>query len=168
MNKLSVVVSVCSLLLGITALVWVGLKSTPKQAYINSAEVFNAFLGKRELEADLEQLRVSHKSVLDSLLMDIDLLQNKLNSKNQDTLARQKQLYQSLEREFFDKEQEQTSIYDKRIWTQINQYVQDYGQERDYTLIWGADGGGNLMYADKSMDISKEIIQYINQKYEGK
>lgn len=53
------------------------------------------------------------------------------------------------------------------IWKRLNPLIQDYGRENKYKMIFGANGTGNLLYSDTSLDISNDLIIYINSKYNG-
>ena len=61
------------------------------------------------------------------------------------------------------KQQEYTS----QIWTQINTYVKEYGQQNDYSYILGANGSGSIMYGLESQNITDVVIEFVNKKYEG-
>jgi outer membrane protein len=63
--------------------------------------------------------------------------------------------------------QVQTKKYDEEIITQLNQYVQDYGKEMGYAYIYGNNGEGSLMYADDARVITREMIEYVNNRYKG-
>lgn len=58
--------------------------------------------------------------------------------------------------------------YTAESWKLINQYVSDFGKKEGIVFIYGATGDGTLMYADQAYDITEEVIQYINERYEGK
>jgi len=58
--------------------------------------------------------------------------------------------------------------YDKEILAQLNQYVRDFGAKNNYEYIFGNDGNGSLMYAQESNDLTRQVTEYINQKYAGK
>ncbi|MCG8319721.1 MAG: hypothetical protein MI921_09480 [Cytophagales bacterium] len=57
--------------------------------------------------------------------------------------------------------------YTMEIWKQINQYISDYGHANDLNFIYGATGSGNLMFARDAYDITEEVIEYCNKRYEG-
>ena len=44
--------------------------------------------------------------------------------------------------------------------------MKDYGVDHHYTYVMGANGGGTIMYADTSLNVTDDFIKYINQKYE--
>ena len=57
--------------------------------------------------------------------------------------------------------------YSEKVWTQLNSYLQDYGSENGYDVIIGMKGDGNVMYASEAANITKDVIEYVNKKYQG-
>jgi len=57
--------------------------------------------------------------------------------------------------------------YDQQIWERLNGFVKTYAEEKGYDIIIGASGDGNLMYANEKLDITDQLIEYCNQKYNG-
>ncbi|HTA63068.1 MAG TPA: OmpH family outer membrane protein [Bacteroidia bacterium] len=145
----------------------------PKTGYISLQEVFNSFDMKKEYEKKLTATKNSRKKLLDSLEMELKILGKKIqsdNGKNKEDLT----VFSVKRDDFLEKKKVQeednkmqTKKYDQEILTQLNQYVRDYGKENNYTYIFGNDGNGSLMYAKETKEITKEITNYINEKYRG-
>ncbi len=159
-NKIIISLSVINLA-GILA-VSIYLAQSPKTikcGYVINQTVFEQFLGKREMEEKLMQLTLLQRQELDSL-------KKTLTGK----YAQQEiqQLYGEKMKQLTDKEEELVARYSSSIWMQINQYIEDYGREQQYDFIHGATGNGSLMYAHEAKNITEEVIQYINARYEGK
>lgn len=53
-----------------------------------------------------------------------------------------------------------------KIQARINSYAAGFAKENNYTTVIGS-AGGNVIYVDKSVDVTKEFLSYINKKYEG-
>ena len=134
----------------------------PKIGYMKNQVVFNEFHGKLELEKRLNTLTNKRKTTLDSLRLMVSNIPDSNPQKKEALYA-----YQNRELQFNQFYDEQSRKYTDEIWSQINHYVAEFGQENEYHYILGTQGTGNLMYGSKSKDISKEIIEFINNKYEG-
>jgi len=147
----------------IYTVIFVGLLSCqkqPKTAYVIMNELFKGFEAKKELEATFFEKQKHQSERLDSLKEKIILLSGK------EKIAHQKQYNQLLHT--YEQENQQTSQkYDKQIWLQINKYLKEYGIKHHYQYIYGADGSGTIMYADSSQNITKEVLHYLNKKYQG-
>lgn len=142
-------------------------KQQKKVAYMLSAEVFSNFKGKKDLEVTLTTMKQKHKVHLDSLSVIISELQKKDSLGKITKLDEQKLLYFNLKNEFQELEDRTSSEYTERVWIQINQYVKDFGEKQKYDYIFGVAGQGNLMYATSNDNITSQIIEYINYRYEG-
>jgi outer membrane protein len=129
-----------------------------KKAYVINQRVFDEFKGKQELEAKLVQLKGTHKTILDSMMT---VIQRKPDSRELMTQ------YQQTMRTFEEQQQELSTSYTADIWKRINQYVSEYGKTAGYDFIFGATGDGGLMYANDVNDITDEVIDHINRKYEA-
>ena len=141
--------------------------STKKIVYINTTDVFNAFKMTKELDKEVKVLEENRKSKMDSLTGEMKRIQAGVIkvTENEFLLARKNYL-------------EKQNLYTgevtrvrqgsmEKIWKQINQYVTDFGKEKNLDIILGANGGGSLMYAKEKIDITNDIITYINEKYSG-
>jgi outer membrane protein len=134
--------------------------------------VFNNFKYKQELEKELTEIKNQRKFKLDSLEAQLKLLSNKIkfDSKNSNLMAQfqtEKELYLKQKYIFEEEEQGMVTAYDNKIISQLNSYVKEFGKKNNYSIILGATDNGNVMYADTSLNISKEIIEFINNKYNG-
>src|ERR1700739_2741498 len=53
---------------------------------------------------------------------------------------------------------------DRNLIKRLNTYAQNYGTEHNYTYILGSDESGIIMQADQKLDITNEVLTYINSK----
>jgi outer membrane protein len=128
-----------------------------KMAFIINQRVFSEFLGKKELEKRLNDLRAGNNKSVDSLTS----LMRQANN----------QAASSIYQEGIDNiklmEEQLSSRYTADIWKQINQWVNEYGKQKGFDFILGAAGNGSLMYANEGDDITEEVIVFLNKKYQG-
>jgi outer membrane protein len=145
-------------LLGLAIVGYVSFfKAKDRTAFILNQKVFNAFLGKQELEKRLKQLQLRNNKSIDSLSI---LIQ-------QEPESSRVTMYQENIRLIKLNEQQLSETYTAEIWKQINSYLDAYGKEMGYDFIFGAVGNGSLMYGGESNDVTNEVIDYINRKYIG-
>lgn len=172
MNKLQWIVGVVLILMVIGIAVWVWL-AIPKTAYINTEEVYNDFKLKKELEQKLKKTESTKAKVLDSLRMELQLLSEDIQG-NKVTQGEKINKFNILKRNYlgqeeaFAKQQEElTAQYSSQIWKQLNQFVKEFGENNHYDYIYGVHGQGNLMYASEQENITSEVKEFVNDKYEG-
>jgi outer membrane protein len=145
----------------------------PKTGYVLSQRVFNEFKLKKDLEKKLAVYQKKQQKELDSLKLEVQLKYSELRQKKvrQGTEISE---YTQKEQQFLLKEKQTVEEYEtlsdqytQQIWKQVNQYIKEYGQEKSYKYIFGAKGEGDLMYAEERENITDEVLNYINAKYEG-
>jgi outer membrane protein len=54
-----------------------------------------------------------------------------------------------------------------KIWSRIKSYSLEFAKENQYELIIGSENKTNILFADEDIDITNELLTYINKKYEG-
>lgn len=150
----------------------------PRLAYVNLDKVYNDFEMKKELEKKLTTVQDMRKRQLDSLELGLNILSRTLQnfemSGNKKGLEERMPEFEMLRQEYLQKQQafEQdnqamTQQYSEQIWKQINQYVKDFGKNKNYTYILGGDGTGSIMYAQEGNEITADVLAYVNESYKG-
>jgi len=171
--KAIVIGAVISSVISIGGLCYV-YKTQPKVAFVRVGYLYDNFDYKKELEAKLDNVAQSRKSITDSLEFKLKLLLKRIqeNKKKDDKqigeFNDQKQSYLMKKQQFDDDNQDMSKRYTDEIMKQLNQYVQDYGKANGYTYIFGAEGNGSIMSADDKNDITTTVLDYVNEKYKGK
>lgn len=145
-----------------------------KLAYMEMGKVYEEFALSKELNKELEKVLKSRKQITDSLFENLrkqtqDLkFQPKKSMEDIQRLAKIEEEY-LYKKQLFEKDNQTISAdYNTKIWNQLNQYVADYGKEKKITLVFGANGQGNIMYGDDSKNITDAVIDYVNARYNGK
>jgi outer membrane protein len=167
-------IAVVSLLIITLVVVYFSWFNKPKTAYIIIQEVYSGFKMKLEMEKKFVQTTAARQKRLDSLQTELKSFATILDQNVKNTVS-DLQKFDQL-RDFFMQQKQMADQdnknlmqqYDAEILTQLNQYVKDYGKEQHYQYIFGNDGNGSLMYGIDERNISKAVLEYINQKYEGK
>ena len=145
-----------------------------KIAYVDLTAVFQGFEMKEEIQTKLEADLRTKQSVLDSLMFQLQTLNNQLKSEkrpNETDVLKFEELrkqYISQKETFTLYSEEQTKKYDDQVLSQLTQYIKDYGLKNKYEILLGATGNGTILYGAKQKDITKEVIEYINLSYQGK
>lgn len=144
-----------------------GCGNSEKTAYVRNQAVFEAFQGRADVERKMIELQDMHRETLDSMRSSLNLAAASQATEPQ-VLERGRQAFVQAQREYSEEEAEQSRAYTAQVWQQINEYVNQYGKEHEYDYIFGATGNGTIMHADPSRDVTEEVIEYVNQKYEGR
>ena len=54
----------------------------------------------------------------------------------------------------------------KKVWDRLNPAIEAYGKENNMTLVIGANGAGTVLYGNAANDITNDLINYVNARYE--
>lgn len=145
-----------------------------KSAYVDLKLIFDGFDMKKELELKLKKDLLQKQNELDSLLFQLQGLNNKLNNtekKNQEEVTRFQQMqnhYMQQKNAVEEYTYTKTQQFDSQILEQMTQYVKDFGTKNNYHYIYGLNSNGNIMYAQEHKDITEEVLKFINDKYQGR
>ncbi|MBN1184406.1 MAG: OmpH family outer membrane protein [Bacteroidales bacterium] len=84
-------------------------------------------------------------------------LQQKLGEEQQNLLMLREQMSYELA--------EEEQVMNRQLIHSIMEYLKEYNKGRQYQYILGTSFGGNILYANDSLDITKEVLKGLNEKY---
>lgn len=139
-----------------------------KVGYIDAAILFSKYKMSDDLKNDLDKIQKERTRMLDSIAGMIQMNSNGGEKNSEEQVGRLKNEYM-VKKEQYGRELEQLKAsYSDKVWKQLNQHAVDFGKERGYQLIFGANGQGTIMYGEDAFDLTDQLIEYSNNKYEGK
>ena len=156
---------ICNILL-ITAIVFfIGLnyiQTQPKIVYVDNVKLFNNFSMTKELKNAGEKEFNLKKLKVDSLYT---TLQVPGTSPSDKKIIMQQFLKQKEELEQFNQyfAAEQTT----KIWARIKSYSSEFSNDKNYQLIIGSDDKQTVLFADEKIDVTDDLLTFLNKKYEG-
>ncbi|GAB5400284.1 MAG: OmpH family outer membrane protein [Aureisphaera sp.] len=106
-----------------------------------------------------EELKTYEKERSSMTQKEIQLKQELLSNKQQQIGSYQQAIQKQIQEE--DQKATQTVIND------INDYVKEYGKQHNHSIIFGASGSGNIMYADEASDLTEIVLEGLNKEYQG-
>jgi outer membrane protein len=142
-------------------------------AYMDVTRVFNEFNLKKELQKKYIDQMSGQKKMIDSLgflvqRMGVDLENTSTpDSVKMNRFLLKRKQYMTMVREYDDQDKKLNNQYDGQILAQMNEYIKEYGEENGFDLILGSMGNGNIMQGSQRMDVTTEVVKFINKKYEG-
>src|SRR5579863_8162805 len=144
-----------------------------KSGYIVLKKVFDEFEMSKQYKQKLEAVTIARKNIMDSLELNLNAESRALQadkSKPKDKISQfefDRQYYLEKRKQFKEDNDALTQQYDAEVIKQMNQYVKDYGEKMGYDLILGAEGNGALMYGSEQLNITDQVIKYVNERYKG-
>jgi outer membrane protein len=106
-----------------------------------------------------DELKAYEKERSSMTKKELELKQQLLQNKQQQIGHYQQAIQKQIQEE--DQKMTQTVIND------INDYVKEYGKKHGHRVIFGAQGSGNIMYAQEGADLTNKILQGLNEQYNG-
>jgi outer membrane protein len=64
-----------------------------------------------------------------------------------------------------EKAMKEEQLATQTVVNQVNDYIKEYGEKHGYDFIYGANGTGNIVYANKDYDITEDVLKGLNDEY---
>jgi outer membrane protein len=129
--------------------------------YVDSRQLFQEFKMTKEVKKNGELIIQRLSYSVDSLQTAITLAENDLLKE------RLFQMMISKKDEIDDFNSSYIVVEQEKIWKRIESYVKDYPKINEAKIILGSQNYGDVLYVDSKTDITKDLLNYINKRYEG-
>lgn len=128
-------------------------------------EVWENFEMRKELELQLEEKMKAMQSDLQPIESQLKELSLKEGSSRE--LEQLQKAYSFKKSQLEDEYNEWSTQLNAQIDTQLRAYINEFATQNKFSYIHRLDPGSSLLYAPDDQDITEEITQYINMKYQG-
>jgi outer membrane protein len=147
-----------------------------KTAYVDTTKLIQEYKEMKDVEANFSTKSDSVKSQLDSIArvfqQEVQAYQQEMNSmsqaerqeKEQELMQKQQTIQQQQQMMGNQLRSESDAVIDS-IVNKVKDYVKVYGEENDYTYIFGSNESANIMYAEEGLDITEVILEKLNEGY---
>ena len=113
------------------------------------------------LKSDLDRAIKSYEGEKSKLSQGVRAEREKALGLQQQQLA---QYNQSISKQAEEEDNKLTA----GVVTQVNAYLEEYGKTEGYKIIFGANGSGNIIYGEDAINITSDVLEGLNQEYDGK
>jgi outer membrane protein len=119
---------------------------------------------KNHLQAESERLQ---KDAADYQDRAATMTDSERAKKEEELMVRQQGLMKKKDDmlEAFDNEQ---AKFNEELYSKLSAYLKAYNKEKNYTFILGYQKGGGILFANDSLDITREILNGLNKEYHAK
>ncbi len=145
-----------------------------KTGYIDINQINKKYILAIQYDEYIKKLKKEVYVPLISMQKEIKNLKKKIevaneNSENisQDLLKK----FYTLQQQYISKEnksqkeiQDSVDVYREKLNTQININVYEYAKKNDFHYVYSPAGTGTFMYADSNLNITEEVIYYLNSR----
>lgn len=151
---------------------------TPKLGFVKSKELFEGYQGTKEAKAKYSKNSDELAANVDTLtqqfnrsLADFNANYNKLSAADREEkkrlLSYQKQnldkYNEVVEGKISDEDQKLT----QGVLNQVNTFITEYGKSHGYSIIYGTNLTGNIIYGNEVCDITDEVLKELNDQYKN-
>lgn len=151
---------------------------SPRIAYVRSADIVYGYLGMKEAQKAYEEKATQWQSNIDTLKRDYQRSVSKYTMEAAKMSAKEKaaaekllmqqeksitNYSQSIQLKAKDEDQKMT----QGVLNQVNSFVEKYAKEQGYDVVLGTTVSGSLLYGEKTMDITEEVLKVLNKEYSG-
>lgn len=152
---------------------------TDKVAFVDNSKLLNDYQEKKDIEAKLKGQISAYERKRDSISMAFQteartfdaqaktLPQNVAQKKYNELMQKSQILQQHLQQEEQKIQMESQTQMDSLL-SKVKKNIKEYGKQKGYTFILGANDGGSVLYGSEKKDITKEVTEYLNNQYKGK
>jgi outer membrane protein len=153
--------------------------SKPKIAFVRSQDLVMKYEGTKEASGKFQQQKLAWQANVDTLASALERDMNRFNKdvlkmkeaekrNTQNYLVTRQQQLSEYSNTVDEKAQEENDKMMQSILNQINTYVEEYGKTHAYDIILGTTMSGNVLYGEKGIDITDDILGGLNKNYKGK
>ncbi len=134
-----------------------------KTAVVDVIQLCDQYNLKKELEAHEKVKLEAINAQLDSIANKFRMAQATKNTEEANKLGN---AYGYLKTQLQNEYNQGNKEINEQIWKRLNPILEEYGKRHELHLIIGANGMGTVLYNDEYFDITKDVIKYVNKKYE--
>jgi outer membrane protein len=138
-------------------------------AYVNTDSLWKKYEKVKIMEAELEKsgsrIESELKAKANALQQEAYTFQEKIQAKEAELMQKQQDLYQ-LKQTYEEKAADETMKKNEELRKEIFAFIDKFNKEHDnYTFVLSYSSIGSIMVADSSLDITKPILEGLNEEY---
>jgi outer membrane protein len=121
----------------------------------------------KQLDAELSSKSKNFQSAVEDLQYKAQRgleVRSKLEEMQQKLAAEEQNLYK-LRDSYAQQLQEENTVMLRKVMNSIMEFMKEYNKDKHYNFILGNTFDGKILYADKSLEITDDVIKGINEQY---
>ena len=155
-----------------------GLFDEPKIAFVRSQELVYGYLGMQEghnkYTEKLQQWQANKQTLEGDYQEALTKFKEESLKLSEDEKAQRashlRKLQENLEKYTISMSNlagQEDENMTQAVLNQINSFLEEYGKRHGYDIIMGTTLSGNILYADKALDITERVLEALNKAYMG-
>lgn len=147
--------------------------------YVNSDSLLENYVfyknKKAELEAKQEQIKNHLQTEGEKLQRDAAEYQERgatmsdaERAKKEEELMMRQQSLMKKKDDMFDAFDNEQAKFNEQLYAKLSEHLKAYNKDKNYTFILGYQKGGGILFANDSLDITKDVLEGLNKEFEAK
>lgn len=152
------------------------MKGKESIAYVDSAKLMNGYQAMIDARKDYQKKATSWQANVDTLVAEVQTAIKKHEREVASMSVKERELSEEVlrgkQRQLNEyqqamqaKSQEEDRKMSQTVIDQANSFLERYGKNHSYRIIFAATPSGNIVYAQEGMDITEEVLKALNQEY---
>ena len=144
--------------------------------FVNSDSLLNQYEfyknEKKQFEAAQNQIKNELKTQGEHLQQEVELYQKQAigmtdleRAKKEEELSKKQQQLMERKETLLAKLDEDQGKSSEGLYNRLNQYLKKYNKNRNYNYVLGFQKGGGILFANDSLNITKDIVEGLNEEY---
>lgn len=171
----ALIVGLLGCALGAVAL-YLTIAHSPRIGYVKSDELIYGYEGMKDAQARFQKQQQVWQANIDTLRLDFQRAVNQYNNEfsklpvptrtqREQQLRTQEEQLMRYEQALRDKARDEDQKMTDGVLQQLNGYAKEYGEHHGFDVVFGTTQDGGILYGGVSMDITKDVLQYLNDRY---
>lgn len=144
--------------------------------YVNSDSLLDEYefykAKKTEFESTQERIKNELQAQSEKLQMEVETYQrqaigmtDKERADKENDLGMKQQKLMQRKEELLTRLDEQQSNSSEELYAKLNAYLKKHNNEKNYSYVLGFQRGGGILFANDSLNITREVLQGLNKEY---
>ncbi|WP_220761269.1 OmpH family outer membrane protein [Flavobacterium sp. UMI-01] len=150
-----------------------------KTAYVDTSELMKNYTEAKDLEAKYkaqsEEKGRQLEAEINRFKQDASSFQQQAQANGQEwaqkraaELQKREQQLGYAQQALAQQLQQDSGVEMDSLVSGVKKFIKEYGKKNGYTYIYGTGDVASILYAEDKLDITKEIIKALNDKYAAK
>ncbi|SHM19430.1 OmpH family outer membrane protein [Hymenobacter psychrotolerans] len=151
---------------------------TDKVAYVESGKLLDGYKGMQDArksfeakakgwEAQNQKLVQSFQTAVQQYQKQGESMTNEQRAATEQKLGAQQQQVAQSQQKLQQQAQEEEAKMTENVLGRLNKQIEKYGKANGYRLILIAAPSGTIAYGRKDLDITPQVLKYLNAEYAG-
>ncbi len=176
--KIWILYFLCTISIALSAYLLFSSSRASRIAFVRSGELISGYQGMKDAQtysankqsvwqANIDSLKLSYNRALSEFENQSHGMSAKDKAERQGALESQRQSVDNYVKSIQAKASDEQRKATEGLIAQINGYAREFAESHGYDLIIGTSEDGNVLHGDAKLDVTKQLLLEMNNKYQN-